>query len=73
MSVAGSARKLSPFQRSPYDGASESILAGGFGGAIAATAFVFPGVFATAQQIDMNVVDQPGYVPSTDEEQLSSA
>ena len=41
-------------------------------GAIA-TAFVFPGVFATAQQIDMNVVDQPGYVPSPDEEQLSGA
>jgi len=40
-------------------------------GAIAAAAFVFPGVFATAQQIDMNVVDQPGYVPSPDEEQLS--
>ena len=41
-------------------------------GAIA-TAFVFPGVFAAAQQIDMNVVDQPGYVPSPDEEQLSGA
>ena len=40
-------------------------------GAIAAAALVFPGVFATAQQIDMNVVDQPGYVPTPDEEQLS--
>ncbi len=40
-------------------------------GAIAAAAFVLPGVFASAQQIDMNVVDQPGYVPSPDEEQLS--
>ena len=29
--------------------------------AIAAAAFVLPGVFAAAQQIDMNVVDQPGY------------
>jgi lipoprotein-anchoring transpeptidase ErfK/SrfK len=40
-------------------------------GAIAAAAFVLPGVFASAQQVDMNVVDQPGYVPSPDEEQLS--
>jgi hypothetical protein len=30
-------------------------------GAIAAAAFVLPGVFVLAQQIDMNVVDQPGY------------
>jgi lipoprotein-anchoring transpeptidase ErfK/SrfK len=40
-------------------------------GAIAAAAFVLPGVFASAQQVDMNVVDQPGYVPAPDEEQLS--
>src|SRR5580704_4190145 len=42
-------------------------------GAIAAAAFVLPGVFASAQQIDMNVVDQPGYQPSPEEEQLSGA
>ena len=35
-------------------------------GAIAAAAIVLPGLFATAQQIDMNVVDQPGYQPSPD-------
>ena len=40
-------------------------------GAIAAAAFVLPGVFASAQQVDMNVVDQPGYVPAPDDEQLS--
>src|ERR1700687_600453 len=42
-------------------------------GAIAAAAFVLPGVFASAQQIDMNVVDQPGYQPSPEEQQLSGA
>ena len=42
-------------------------------GAIAAAAFVLAGVFAAAQQIDMNVVDQPGYVPTPDEEQLSGS
>jgi lipoprotein-anchoring transpeptidase ErfK/SrfK len=42
-------------------------------GAIAAAAFVLPGVFASAQQIDMNVVDQPGYQPSPQEQQLNGA
>jgi lipoprotein-anchoring transpeptidase ErfK/SrfK len=42
-------------------------------GAIAVTAFAIPGVFALAQQIDMNVVDQPGVVPSAEDEQLSGA
>ena len=41
--------------------------------AIAAAAAFLPGVIATAQQIDMNVVDQPGYVPTPDEDQLSGA
>jgi len=41
--------------------------------AIAAAAAFFPGVFASAQQIDMNVVDQPGYVPTPEEQQLSGA
>ena len=47
------------------------LLRAALAGAIAAAAFMLPGVFASAQQIDMNVVDQPGYVPSPDEEQLS--
>ncbi|MBV9290704.1 MAG: L,D-transpeptidase [Hyphomicrobiales bacterium] len=41
--------------------------------ALAAAALVLPALFASAQQIDMNVVDQPGYVPSPEEEQLSGA
>ena len=41
--------------------------------AFAAAAFLLPGVFASAQQVDMNVVDQPGYQPTPDEEQLSGA
>jgi lipoprotein-anchoring transpeptidase ErfK/SrfK len=41
--------------------------------AIAAATTFFPGVFATAEQIDMNVVDQPGYVPTPEEQQLSGA
>jgi lipoprotein-anchoring transpeptidase ErfK/SrfK len=39
---------------------------------IAASAFL-PSVFATAQQVDMNVVDQPGYVPTPEENQLNGA
>ena len=39
--------------------------------ALAAAAFFLASVFATAQQIDMNVVDQPGYQPTPEEEQLS--
>ena len=39
---------------------------------VAAAAF-FPCVFATAQQVDMNVVDQPGYVPTPEENQLNGA
>ena len=38
---------------------------------IAAAAVFGPSLFASAQQIDMNVVDQPGYQPSPEEEQLS--
>jgi lipoprotein-anchoring transpeptidase ErfK/SrfK len=41
--------------------------------AVAAAALVVPGVLATAQQIDMNVVDQPGYQPSPEEGQLTGA
>jgi lipoprotein-anchoring transpeptidase ErfK/SrfK len=41
--------------------------------AIAAAVAFFPGVFATAQQVDMNVVDQPGYVPTPEEQQLNGA
>jgi lipoprotein-anchoring transpeptidase ErfK/SrfK len=41
--------------------------------AMAAAAAFLPGVLATAQQVDLNVVDQPGYVPTPDEEQLSGA
>src|SRR5208337_4964385 len=40
--------------------------------ALAAAVFL-PGLFAAAQQIDMNVVDQPGYQPKPEEEQLSGA
>ncbi len=55
-----------------------TIRAGFFGrataaAAMAAAAFFVPGVFATAQQVDMNVVDQPGYQPTPEEEQLSGA
>ena len=39
---------------------------------IAASAFL-PSVFATAQQVDMNVVDQPGHVPTPEENQLNGA
>jgi len=42
-------------------------------GAVAAAAIALPGLFAAAQQIDMNVVDQPGYQPTPEEEQLSGA
>ena len=42
-------------------------------GAAIAAAFLLPGVFAAAQQIDMNVVDQPGYQPTPEEEQLTGA
>ncbi len=41
--------------------------------AIAAAAAFLPGAFATAQQVDMNVVDQPGYVPTPEEQQLNGA
>ncbi len=41
--------------------------------AIAAAAAFLPGAFAAADQVDMNVVDQPGYVPTPEEEQLSGA
>jgi lipoprotein-anchoring transpeptidase ErfK/SrfK len=41
--------------------------------AIAAAAAFLPGAFATAEQIDMNVVDQPGYVPTPEEQQLNGA
>jgi lipoprotein-anchoring transpeptidase ErfK/SrfK len=41
--------------------------------AIAAAALFLPSLFASAQQVDMNVVDQPGYQPSREEEQLSGA
>jgi len=42
-------------------------------GVVAAAAIALPGLFAAAQQIDMNVVDQPGYQPTPEEEQLSGA
>ncbi len=41
--------------------------------ALVAAMSLLPGVLATAQQIDMNVVDQPGYQPTPEEEQLSGA
>jgi len=41
--------------------------------AIAAAAIVAPSLFASAQQIDMNVIDQPGLVPSEQDEQLTGA
>ncbi len=41
--------------------------------AITAGGVVFPLVVATAQQVDMNVVDQPGVVPSAEDNQLSGA
>ena len=40
---------------------------------MAAAAAFLPGAFAAADQVDMNVVDQPGYVPTPEEEQLSAA
>jgi len=50
-----------------------NVLARTAAAAIAAAATFCPGVFATAQQIDMNVVDQPGRVPTPEENQLSGA
>ena len=50
-----------------------NVLARTAAAAIAAAATFCPGVFATAQQIDMNVVDQPGHVPTPEENQLSGA
>jgi lipoprotein-anchoring transpeptidase ErfK/SrfK len=41
--------------------------------AIAAAAVFFPGLIASATQVDMNVVDQPGYVPTPEENQLNGA
>jgi len=41
--------------------------------AVLAAAVFLPGPFAAAQKVDMNVVDQPGYQPSPDEEQLTGA
>ncbi len=41
--------------------------------AMAFGATFLPGAFAAADQVDMNVVDQPGYVPTPEEEQLSGA
>ncbi len=41
--------------------------------AIAVAAAFLPGAIATAQKIDMNVVDQPGYVPTPEENQLNGA
>ena len=41
--------------------------------AIATTAIFGLPIFATAQQVDMNIVDQPGYQPTPEEEQLSGA
>jgi lipoprotein-anchoring transpeptidase ErfK/SrfK len=41
--------------------------------AIAAATIGLFGLFAAAQQVDMNVVDQPGYQPTPDEEQLTGA
>ena len=41
--------------------------------AVLAAAVFLPGPFAAAQKIDMNVVDQPGYQPTPEEEQLSGA
>jgi lipoprotein-anchoring transpeptidase ErfK/SrfK len=41
--------------------------------AIAAAAAFLPGAFAAAEQVDMNVGEQPGYVPTPEEEQLSGA
>jgi lipoprotein-anchoring transpeptidase ErfK/SrfK len=40
---------------------------------IAAAAAFLPGAFAAADQVDMNVVDQPGYVPTPEEQELSAA
>ncbi len=51
----------------------KAFLARAAAAAIAASAAFLPGVFAQAEQIDMNVVDQPGYVPSPEENQLSGA
>ncbi len=41
--------------------------------AMAFGAAILPGALAIADQVDMNVVDQPGYVPTPEEEQLSGA
>jgi len=41
--------------------------------AIAASVALFGGVFAMAEQVDMNVGEQPGYVPTPEENQLSGA
>ena len=51
----------------------KTFLAQAAAAAIAASAALFGGVFALAEQVDMNVVDQPGYVPTPEENQLSGA
>jgi len=57
-------------------GAGMTVRASFFGwaaAAVLAAAVFLPGPFAAAQKIDMNVVDQPGYQPTPEEEQLSGA
>ena len=50
-----------------------ALLARAAAAAMAFGAAFLPGAFAAADQVDMNVVDQPGYVPTPEEEQLSGA
>jgi lipoprotein-anchoring transpeptidase ErfK/SrfK len=40
---------------------------------LAAAVWAFPAMFASAQQIDMSVDEQPGHTPTAEEEQLSGA
>ena len=51
----------------------KTIVARAAAAAIAASAALFGGVFAMAEQVDMNVGEQPGYVPTPEENQLSGA
>jgi lipoprotein-anchoring transpeptidase ErfK/SrfK len=51
----------------------KAFLARAAAAAIAASAALFGAVFAMAAQVDMNVGEQPGYVPTPEENQLSGA
>ena len=70
----GQKKEYAPIQRLDH-GADMNLrmafLARAAAATIAAAAAFLPGVLAIAEQVDMNVVDQPGYVPTPEEQELS--